>query len=263
MVNIRPFKGLRPRKDLVHRIAAKPYDVLNSAEAKIEVEKEPFSFLQISKPEVNFDTPVGQYDDAVYQMGKERFQEFIAKGYLVRDEQPCLYVYSQVMNGRRQTGLVAGSSIDDYFNDVIKKHELTLPAKENDRIRHMKEQMAQPGMVFLTYRKVEAIDEIIAKICSAAQPDASFKDEMDVLHELWVVSDPEKMEQLTTLFATQVPFSYIADGHHRSAASAKVGQQIRAEKGHYTGDEPFNYFLSCLFPPNSCKSSTTTDWSKT
>lgn len=248
MVNIRPFKGLRPRKDLVHRIAAKPYDVLNSAEAKIEVEKEPLSFLQISKPEVNFDTLVGQYDDAVYQMGKERFQEFIAKGYLISDEQPCLYVYSQVMNGRRQTGLVAGSSIDDYFNDIIKKHELTLPAKENDRIRHMKEQMAQPGMVFLTYRKVDAIDEIIAGICSAAQPDASFIDEMDVLHELWVVSDPGKMEQLTTLFATQVPFSYIADGHHRSAASAKVGQQIRAEKGHYTGDEPFNYFLSCLFP---------------
>jgi uncharacterized protein (DUF1015 family) len=248
MVQIRPFRGLRPRKDLTSHIAAKPYDVLNSEEARIEVEKEPLSFLQISKPEVNFDTTVSQYDDAVYQMGKERFQEFIAKGYLVRDEQPCLYVYAQVMNGRRQTGLVAGSSIDDYFNDVIKKHELTLPAKENDRIRHMKEQMAQPGMVFLTYRKVDAIDQIIADICSTNQPDASFKDEMDVLHELWVVANPDKMEQLTSLFATQVPFSYIADGHHRSAASAKVGQQIRDEKGHYTGDEPFNYFLSCLFP---------------
>jgi uncharacterized protein (DUF1015 family) len=152
------------------------------------------------------------------------------------------------MNGRRQTGLVAGSSIDDYFNDIIKKHELTLPAKENDRIRHMKEQMAQPGMVFLTYRKVDEIDALINTVCNSRKPEVSFSDEMEVLHELWVLKDENTIHQLTTLFAEKVPYSYIADGHHRSAASAKVGAQIRQEKGHYTGEEPFNYFLSCLFP---------------
>jgi uncharacterized protein (DUF1015 family) len=152
------------------------------------------------------------------------------------------------MYGRRQTGLVAGSSIDDYFNDIIRKHELTLPAKENDRIRHMKEQMAQPGMVFLTYRKVDDIDALIREVCNSRPPDASFTDEMEVLHELWVLEDENIIHQLTSLFTEKVPYSYIADGHHRSAASAKVGAQIRQEKGHYTGEEPFNYFLSCLFP---------------
>lgn len=248
MVNIKPFRGLRPRPDLTHRIAAKPYDVLNSEEARQEVAKEPLSFLNISRPEVHFPSAVSLYDDVVYEKGKEVFRSYIDKGYFVRDEQPCLYIYSQVMHGRRQTGLVAGSSIDDYFNDIIKKHELTLPAKENDRIRHMKEQMAQPGMVFLTYRKVDEIDALIKTVCNSRKPDASFSDEMDVLHELWVLKDENTIHQLTTLFAEKVPYSYIADGHHRSAASAKVGAQIRQEKGHYTGEEPFNYFLSCLFP---------------
>lgn len=248
MVNIRPFRALRPRKDLTAHIAAKPYDVLNSEEARKEVAQEPYSFLQISKPEVHFEPGHNQYADEVYAKGVEVFQSFIAKGWLLRDEQPGMYVYSQVMNGRRQTGLVAGSSIDDYFNDIIKKHELTLPAKENDRIRHMKEQSAQPGMVFLTYRQVDEIDAVINSIMKSAAPEADFTDELNVRHQLWPIFDAGITGQLQQLFAEKVPFSYIADGHHRSAASAKVGKQIREEKGEYTGEEPFNFFLSCLFP---------------
>ncbi|HUH74812.1 MAG TPA: DUF1015 family protein [Chitinophagales bacterium] len=247
MVKIRPFKGLRPKLELTSRIAAKPYDVLNSEEARIEVEKEPLTFLQISKPEVHFDASVDQYADEVYAKGTEVFKKFIEDGYLVRDEKPCMYVYSQIMDGRRQTGLVAGSSVDDYFNNTIKKHELTLPAKENDRIRHMKTSMSQPGMVFLTYRKVEAIDEIVDSILATPYL-VSFTDELNVEHELWKIDDENILQQLQDLFAQNVAASYIADGHHRSAASAKVGAEIRNEKGTYTGEESFNFFLSCLFP---------------
>lgn len=247
MVNIRPFRGLRPKLELTSRIAAKPYDVLNSEEARKEFEKEPLTFLQISKPEVHFSGSVDQYADEVYAKGNEIFQKFIQDGLLVRDEEPSMYIYSQVMDGRRQTGLVAGSSIDDYFNNTIKKHELTLTAKENDRIRHMKTKMAQPGMVFLTYRKVDAIDALINSIIAEA-PLVDFTDELDVVHQLWKVSDAETLQKFQDLFATQVEYSYIADGHHRSAASAKVGAAIREERGSYTGEEPFNFFLSCLFP---------------
>lgn len=247
MVNIRPFRGLRPKLELTSRIAAKPYDVLNSEEARAELKKEPLTFLQISKPEVHFDASVDQYADEVYAKGNEVFRKFIEDGYLVRDEEPSMYIYSQVMDGRRQTGLVAGSSIDDYFNNTIKKHELTLTAKENDRIRHMKTKMAQPGMVFLTYRKVDAIDELVNTIVQSA-PLVDFTDELNVIHQLWKVSEPHILQQFQELFATQVEASYIADGHHRSAASAKVGTAIREEKGNYSGEESFNFFLSCLFP---------------
>lgn len=247
MVNIRPFRGLRPKLELTSRIAAKPYDVLNSEEARAEFEREPLTFLQISKPEVHFDAAVDQYADEVYAKGNEIFQKFIHEGYLVRDEEPCMYIYSQVMDGRRQTGIVAGSSIDDYFNNTIKKHELTLTAKENDRIRHMKTKMAQPGMVFLTYRKVAAIDTLVNSIIATA-PLIDFTDELNVVHQLWKVNDTTTLEKFQELFATQVEASYIADGHHRSAASAKVGTTIREEKGSFTGEESFNFFLSCLFP---------------
>ncbi|MCB0512023.1 MAG: DUF1015 domain-containing protein, partial [Bacteroidetes bacterium] len=248
MITINAFKGLRPRKDNVHLVAAKPYDVLNSAEAKEEVKENPISFLRISKPEINFDNGIDQYADEVYAKGNEIFNQFIQDGILIKDETPCLYIYAQTMNGRTQTGLVAGSSIDDYFNDVIKKHELTLVAKENDRIRHMKTKMAQPGMVFLTYRSVAEIDALIDNYTQNHNVEYDFVDSQDVRHQLWVVNDAIIIEQLKNLFETKVPFSYIADGHHRSAASAKVGKQLREENPNFKGTESFNYFLSCLFP---------------
>ncbi len=249
MVTIRPFRGLRPRADLTAQIASKPYDVLNSEEAKQEFQHNPLSFLQVAKPEINFDEPISPYADEVYLKGKERLENYVTQGHLIRDENPSMYVYSQIMEGRRQTGLIAGSSIDDYFNDTIKKHELTLKAKENDRIRHMKTQMAQAGMVFLTYRKVDEIDRIINRVLET-EPITDFTDELNVVHQLWQIQDSEVILQLQNLFAEKVPTSYIADGHHRSAASAKVGKEIREEKGNYTEEEPFNYFLSCLFPSN-------------
>lgn len=250
MITIRPFKGLRPRKDIVDKVAAKPYDVLNSAEAKEEAKENPFSFLRISKPEIGFDSPIDQYADEVYQKGKEIFDGFIKDGILVQDATPCLYIYAQTMDGRTQTGLVAGSSIDDYFNDNIKKHELTLVAKENDRIKHMKTKMAQPGMVFLTYKSVEEIDVIINHYCEHHGAENDFTDSQNVRHQLWKIDNENIINKLTSLFKENVDASYIADGHHRSAASAKVGKQLREENPNYTGNEPFNYFLSCLFPSN-------------
>lgn len=248
MITIRPFCGLRPRLDLVDKVAAKPYDVLNSEEARLEAEGNPYSFLRISKPEINFEEKINPYADAVYAKGKEIFDEFVAQGIYIRDEKPCLYIYAQEMNGRRQTGLMAGSSIDDYFANNIKKHEFTRIDKENDRIRHMKTKMCQPGAVFLTYRKVEAISEIIKKYTEQHSPTYQFIDNQSVTHFLWVINDEPLINELVELFEKNVPCSYIADGHHRSAASAKVGKQLREENPNFTGKEPFNYFLSVLFP---------------
>jgi uncharacterized protein (DUF1015 family) len=250
MITIRPFKGLRPRKDIAGQVAAKPYDVLNSAEAKAEAENNPYSFLRISKPEINFETDVDQYADEVYEKGKAIFDRFIREGILVQDTTPCLYIYAQTMDGRTQTGLVAGSSIDDYFDNKIKKHELTLVAKENDRIRHMKTKMAQPGMVFLTYKSVEEIDAIITHYCEHHEAENDFTDSQNVRHQLWKIDNENIIQKLVELFNTHVAASYIADGHHRSAASAKVGRQLREEHPHHSGEESYNFFLSCLFPSN-------------
>ncbi|MBP6048541.1 MAG: DUF1015 domain-containing protein [Chitinophagales bacterium] len=250
MITIKPFKGLRPRKDIVDKVAAKPYDVLNSTEAKEEVSNNSYSFLRISKPEVNFEQQIDQYSDEVYQKGNEIFVEFIKDGILVKDETPCLYIYAQTMDGRTQTGLVAGSSIDDYFNNKIKKHELTLVAKENDRIKHMKTKMAQPGMVFLTYQSVEEIDVIIEHYCENHVPENDFMDTQNVRHQLWKIDNENIINKLVDLFHNHVEASYIADGHHRSAASAKVGKQLREENPNHQGNEAYNYFLSCLFPSN-------------
>ena len=161
-----------------------------------------------------------------------------------------MYIYAQTMDGRTQTGLVAGSSIDDYFNNKIKKHELTLVAKENDRIKHMKTKMAQPGMVFLTYQSVEEIDVIIEHYCENHVPENDFMDTQNVRHQLWKIDNENIINKLVDLFHNHVEASYIADGHHRSAASAKVGKQLREENPNHQGNEAYNYFLSCLFPSN-------------
>jgi len=250
MITIRPFKGLRPRKDIVDKVASKPYDVLNSQEAKEEAKDNEFSFLKISKPEINFENPIDQYADEVYAKGKEIFDGFVKDGILMRDEKDALYIYAQTMDGRTQTGLVAGSSIEDYFTDKIKKHELTLVAKENDRIRHMKTKMAQPGMVFLAYKNVEEIDAIIDHYSSNHEAENDFTDSQNVRHQLWKIDNENIINKLVELFKEKVEASYIADGHHRTAAAAKVGNQLKEENKNHTGNETYNYFLSCLFPSN-------------
>jgi len=250
MITIRPFKGLRPRKDIVDKVASKPYDVLNSQEAKEEAKDNEFSFLKISKPEINFENSIDQYADEVYAKGKEIFDGFVKDGILMRDEEDALYIYAQTMDGRTQTGLVAGSSIEDYFTDKIKKHELTLVAKENDRIRHMKTKMAQPGMVFLAYKNVEEIDAIIDHYSSNHEAENDFTDSQNVRHQLWKIDNENIINKLVDLFKQKVEASYIADGHHRTAAAAKVGNQLKEENKNHTGNETYNYFLSCLFPSN-------------
>ena len=250
MITIRPFKGLRPRKDIVDKVASKPYDVLNSQEAKEEAKDNEFSFLKISKPEINFTETIDQYADEVYAKGKEVFDGFVKDGILTRDEKDALYIYAQTMDGRTQTGLVAGSSIEDYFTDKIKKHELTLVAKENDRIRHMKTKMAQPGMVFLAYKNVAEIDAIIDHYSTHHEAENDFVDSQNVRHQLWKIDNENIINKLVELFKEKVAASYIADGHHRTAAAAKVGKQLKEENKNHTGNETYNYFLSCLFPSN-------------
>lgn len=252
MITIRPFRGLRPPKDIAAKVACQPYDVLDTAEARAEAEGNEQSFYHIDKPEIDLPEHTDLYSAEVYAKGKENLDRFIEKGWLVREKSPCLYVYAQEMNDRRQTGLVAGSWIDDYFEGRIKKHELTRSAKEMDRIRHMKTLGAHPGKVFLAYKAVPEIDTLIATV-TKQKPVNDFTDALQVRHLFWVIDQPRTIEQLVKLFAENVPHTYIADGHHRAAASAKVGAELRTEHPDHNGEEPYNYFLSVLFPSNQLR----------
>jgi uncharacterized protein (DUF1015 family) len=249
MITIRPFRGLRPPKDIASSVACKPYDVLNTEEARAEAEGNLRSFYHIDKPEIDLPEGTNLYSSEVYAKGRENLELFQQNGWLVRDKTPCLYVYAQEMNGRRQTGLVAGSWIDDYFEGRIKKHELTRPDKEKDRIAHMKALGAHPGKVFLAYKAVAEIDAIIDTV-TKTRPVYDFTDTDKVKHQVWVIDHQKTIEQLVQLFGEKVPHTYIADGHHRAAASAKVGAALREENPGNTGEEPYNFFLSVLFPAN-------------
>ncbi len=248
MAIIRPFRGLRPKPELAEQVASQPYDVLNSAEARIEVEGNPHSFLHVLKAEVDLPEDTDVYSETVYSKAKENLEKMIEDGVMHQDEEPCMYLYRQIMNNRSQFGLVVCSSIEDYFNDVIKKHELTRPVKENDRINHMKAIGAHPGPVFLTYPDVEDIDIIISEYKGSNDAENDFTDAQGVQHTLWVIEEEFVIEELCRLFAEQVPATYIADGHHRAASSAKVGKAMADENSDHTGEEEYNYFLSVLFP---------------
>ena len=250
MITIKAFKALRPTPENVGKIAAKPYDVLNSEEARVETLDNPLSFLYVSKPEINFPKGIDMYSDEVYAKGKEKFDELRAKGHLIREATPCLYIYSLTMKGRTQTGLVCTSSVEDYLADKIKKHEFTLPEKENDRIRHMYTKKAQPGMVFLSYKQNEKIDSLIQSQIDVIPPLYDFVDESGVHHVVRKIEDADTIATIEDIFHQEVPASYIADGHHRAAASAKVGLRLREEHPLNQSDAPYNYFLSCLFPHN-------------
>ncbi len=247
MVKIKAFAGLRPQPDKAREVASKPYDVLNSAEAREEARDNPYSFLRVVKPEITLPEDTDPYDQAVYQQAKANFDKLVSDGVLFQDDTDKLYVYRQIWKDYAQTGLVAASSIDDYFSDHIKKHEYTRPKKEQDRINHMYTSGIHSGPVFLTYKDVAAIDAIIETV-QQHDPAYDFTADDGVQHTLWVVNDRQHIERLIELFADEVPATYIADGHHRAASSAKVGKRMREELGGYEGDEPFNYFLSVLFP---------------
>jgi uncharacterized protein (DUF1015 family) len=243
MAQISPFKALRPAAEYAPKVASKPYDVLNSKEAKVEAEGNPYSFLHITKSEIDLSETIDVHDNAVYEKAKQNLDAFIQRNILFRESKPCYYIYELVMNGRKQTGLVCGSSIADYEKDIIKKHEFTRPEKELDRINHIKTTGAQTGNVFLAYRNVEAIDNLIDQWKKDRSAVYSFTAEDNVQHTIWVVNDADTISHITALFEEEVPNTYIADGHHRAASAAKVRSELGDKK-----TAAADIFLTTLFP---------------
>jgi len=248
MAIIKSFKGVRPKIDLAEQVASLPYDVMNTSEAREMALGNPYSFLHVSRAEIDLPAGTDEHSQLVYNKAKETFYKMIADGVLVQDEQPLIYIYAQVMNGRRQLGLVACSSIDDYFNDVIKKHELTRTEKEQDRIEHMQTLQAHVGPIFLTYPKNNSVDAIVNRIVNNQKPVYDFKTSDNIQHTVWVINDSDAIADIISIFAQQIPYTYIADGHHRTASAAKVGKKMREQNPAHTGKEEYNFFLSVLFP---------------
>ena len=251
MAVIRQFKAVRPTPAMAEKVAALPYDVVNSEEARDMTAGKPYSFLHVDKAEIDLPVGIDIYSPEVYAKAKENLDNLIANGILIQDDKPKLYIYEQTMEGRSQTGLVACTSIDEYINGIIKKHELTREDKEQDRIRHVDICNANTGPIFLAYRTVDKISEIINKI-KKNLPIYDFTAEDGIKHRAWVIDNEDDINNLVELFK-DVPSLYIADGHHRNASAAKVGLKRRIEKPDYTGDEEFNYYLSVIFPSDQLK----------
>ncbi len=248
MAIIKPFEAVRPQPNLAVEVSSLPYDVMNTAEARKMAEGNPKSFLHVSRAEIDFPEGVDEHSQAVYDKARDNFYKMMEDNILFQEAYPFLYIYSQVMDGRRQTGLVACSSIEDYFNDVIKKHELTRPEKEEDRIRHMETLQAHVGPVFLTYPKNNSVDEIVDEVMLKGEPVYDILTMDGIKHTVWLVNDGDKIEKLVSVFKNQIPFTYIADGHHRTASAAKVGLKMKQENPGHNGTEEYNFFLSVLFP---------------
>jgi uncharacterized protein (DUF1015 family) len=247
MAIIKPFRALRPTAELASRVASLPYDVMNTEEAREMASGNLYSFLHVSRAEIDLPMGTDVHSPIVYQRAAENFQTFINSGTLKQDDKPCLYIYAQTMDGRRQVGLVACSSVEDYFNDVIKKHEFTRPEKEQDRIEHMEAVKAHVGPIFLTYAPNRTVKTVIAKVIATA-PVYDFTSEDGIRHSLWVVDSVSDLETICTAFHNEIPCTYIADGHHRAASAAKVGKKLQAQNPSHTGGEEYNFFLSVLFP---------------
>lgn len=245
MASILPFRALRPTKEIAPKLASRPYDVLNSQEAREEAAGNPESFLHITKSEIDLPENIDIHTQSVYEKAKENIQQFIEKGWLFREDKPCYYIYRLIMNGRSQTGIVAVSSVNDYEKDIIKKHEFTRPEKELDRINHIKTSGAQTGNVFLAYKNVPAIDALVELWQNSHKADYDFTASDGIQHTIWVVADSEVIGTLTDLFESKVPCTYIADGHHRAASAAKVRKALGKKAPDGT-----NYFLTTLFPSN-------------
>ncbi|MBW2276233.1 MAG: DUF1015 domain-containing protein [Deltaproteobacteria bacterium] len=250
MSKIKPFKGLRPVPDKAEQVASPPYDVLNSDEARAMAQGNPLSFLHVVKPEIDLDRSIDLYADEVYAKGAENLGRLQTEGVLARDEQPCLYVYAQTMRiGDRnhfQVGVLAGASVEEYENELIKKHEHTRPDKEADRTRHVEALGANTGPVFLTYRAEPAIDVIVSRVAEG-EPTYDFTAADGISHQLWVVDDEPTISALVEAFDA-IPCSYVADGHHRSASAAAAGRRRREANTSHTGDEPYNFYLAVFFP---------------
>jgi uncharacterized protein (DUF1015 family) len=249
MAILKAFKGWRPPAEIVKQLASRPYDVLDSKEARIEASGNPYSLLHIIKPEIDLDENVNLYSEEVYNKAKENFDLYRSKGWLVQDEEEYLYLYAQTMNGKTQYGLVGCAGVDDYMNNVIKKHELTRPDKEEDRMKHVRVTNANMEPVFFSYPAKAAIDEIVKSIVKNNKADYDFTADDGFGHHFWVVRNREQIDRLIALFA-ELPSTYVADGHHRTAAAALVGNEKKGNNPHHTGDEEYNYFLAVHFPDN-------------
>ncbi|MFH0990742.1 MAG: DUF1015 family protein [bacterium] len=246
MSTIRPFKAFRPKPEFAGEVAAKPYDVLNSDEAREEAKGHPLSFLHVGKPEVDLDSSIDLHDPRVYERGKQNLQKLITDGMLLEDKEPYLYIYAQTMQDRTQYGLVGCASVEEYWNDTIKKHELTRKDKEEDRCNHVRVTNSHSGPIFLTYPDNPEIDAIVGQVTS--RPPENDHVALDgIRHQSWVIKEQPVIEKIVTLFKT-IRSLYIADGHHRSASAAIVGRERQQQNPHHTGAEEYNYFLAVYFP---------------
>lgn len=246
MAKIKPFRGIRPPRELVEEVASRPYDVLNSEEARAEAAGNEKSLYHIIKPEINFTPGTDEHDPKVYDKAVEQFNLFQEKGWLVQDDTEKYYVYAQTMNGRTQYGLVVCANVEDYLNGVIKKHELTRRDKEEDRMKHVRINNANIEPVFFAYPDNAELDDIVAETVKG-KPEYDFTAPDGFGHHFWLINDDNTIKRITELFAA-IPYLYIADGHHRTAAAALVGAEKARQNPHHRGDEEYNYFLAVCFP---------------
>lgn len=251
MAKVKPFRGLRPPKQFVEQVASKPYDVLSSEEARAEAEGNEKSLYHIIKPEIDFEPGTGEHEQKVYDKAVENFQKFQREGWLVQDEKEQYYLYAQTMDGRTQYGLVVGASVDDYLTGKIKKHELTRKEKEVDRMHHIEINNANIEPVFLSFPTNEVLERVIAQTAKT-QSEYDFVSEDGIGHTLWCISDDAVINEITEAFA-KIPYLYIADGHHRTAAAAHVGEEKAKADPNHTGKEEYNYLLAVCFPESHLK----------
>ncbi len=247
MAIVRPFKALRPKEDLVEKVASLPYDVMNRAEAKEMAKGNDYSFLHVVRSEIDLDDKLDAYDEEVYRTARKNLDQFEQDGIIEQDETARFYIYRQLMFGRVQTGIVAVTSIEDYMNDIIKKHEFTRPVKEQDRINNFDYCDANTAPIFLTYRKNDKINTLVNDWIKFHKPVYNFISEDDITHIVWDITSDEVNKAIQDEFS-KVDYLYIADGHHRSASSVKVGLKRREANPNYTGEEEFNFFMSVIFP---------------
>ncbi|MDD2191102.1 MAG: DUF1015 family protein [Bacteroidales bacterium] len=254
MAIVKAFKGFRPPVEIAENLASRPYDVLNSAEARIEAKGNEVSLLRVTKAEIDLPEGVDEHSKEVYDKVVENFNMFKDKGWLVQDEEPKLYIYAQTMDGRTQYGIVGCAHIDDYFNNVIKKHELTRKDKEDDRMIHVNITSANVEPVFFAYPAHKEIDQIVSDIVKNEKPTYDFVAKLDGFgHTFWVINDQAKIKRIEEIFEKDIPVLYVADGHHRTAAAARVGSERKAANPNHTGNEEYNYFMAVIFPDNQLK----------
>lgn len=246
---VKPFRGYRPQKDLATKIASRPYDVLNSEEAKQEAGNNALSFYHVIKPEIDLPADIDIHSQPVYDKAKENLQKLIADGVFVQDGKPCYYIYAQTMNGKTQYGIVGAASVEDYENNIIRKHELTRPDKEEDRMNHVRYTNFNAEPVFFAFKNNLELDMIIHDAI-LIDPVYNFVAEDGIGHHVWVIDNDAKIKRIEQIFASEVEYLYVADGHHRTAAAALVGAEKRKNNPNHTGNEDYNFFLSVNFPAN-------------